>query len=110
MAMPWNARPAKKAMANTTKDSYSIASTRLPMLGTVAPGESRPPGSIDLGYGFVGAVGAAGAGDGGGRGSVGGLRGVLPNLRRSCSGKRLYSSHCCFKPCFLSGGSFSIFL
>src|SRR5882762_4601260 len=100
MATPWNARPAKEAMANTTRDSYSMARTRLPMLGTVAP-ESRAPGSIDLGYGFVGAVGAAGggagsagAGDCGGRGGAGGLRGVLPSLRRSCSGNRLYSSHC----------------
>src|SRR5213079_2566735 len=84
------------------------------MPGTVGPGGARSPESIDAGYWFLGDAGATGpasggaavedvgsAGDLAGRAGAAGLRGVLPRLRRSCSGRRLYSSHCCFSPCFV---------
>src|SRR5882672_3176028 len=110
--------PARNAAAKASKASYTMARNLLPIPGTLAPGGRGAPGSIESGrYWFdelAAGTGAmpgetsGGAGDAAGRvaGSVGdlggpdateGLRGALPSLRRSCSGRRLYSSHFCFR-------------
>src|SRR5215471_11776923 len=110
--------PAKKIVANASSASYKSDSRRLPTPGTtaVAAGASGSTGEADYWLAELAAGTGAGAdGDGPGdcgatAGSVagsagvlgaaaGGLRGALPSLRRSCSGRRLYSSHCLVRPC-----------
>src|SRR5262245_1976713 len=111
--------PAKKLIADTSKASYTMDNNRLPRLGVTGSGEGEAPGSIDAGPYWAGLAAGAGAvavgatsgdaGDGAGTASAGDLgapagclRGALPSLRRSCSGKRLYSSHFCFRSCFFA--------
>src|SRR5512137_2900760 len=114
--------PARNAVAKASKASYRMDRNLLPIPGTVGPGGRGAPGSIDskrywraelaAGTGAMEGAASGGAGDAGGKdaGSVdlgapeatGGLRGALPSLRRSCSGRRLYSSHFCFRSSFFA--------
>src|SRR5258706_7792649 len=111
--------PARNTIAKASRASYNIDNNRLAMLGTAGSAWGAAPGCIEAGYGFAGLGAGAmpeGASDGAPVGDLeaprgaGGLGDLLPSLRRSCSGRRLYSSHCFVSPCFLSGGNFSIFL